>query len=98
MVNYGVVSFGQHYIIKLRAKLLEHDLRMLDIKFNESLHVRRTIKGFALIEGCLPCKEYDEFRKMLDIAMLDSKIAGLQAKKEAVSKPSAWYPEDVDML
>lgn len=98
MVNYGIEGFGKHYIIKLRAKLLDNDRDMLRTKFNANLNFSKTLKGYTLIEGCLPFREYPEFREMLDVAMLDSKIATLQAKKEAVVNPPVWHPEDVDML
>ena len=98
MINYGVTGFGMHYIIKLRAKLLDYDRVMLSTKFGSSLHISRTMKGYTLIEGCLQFRDYPAFREMLDIAMLDSKIEALQKKKEQVYNPFAVHPNDADML
>jgi len=98
-MNYGITGFGQHYIIKIRARLLTEDRNAMRVVFSQSLHIRKTMKGFTLIEGCLPFREYTAFREMLDVAMLSSKIAVLEEKKHKVLNPSyKVHPNDADLF
>ena len=100
---YGFKQVGFHTVVNLRVKLSDKNFENLREAFKDQLWIRKSMKGYTLIEGCIKCGELQSFWHKLQINKLESKRAelDLQIEQELANMYGtaidAIGPEDIDL-
>jgi len=100
---YGFKQVGFHTVINLRVKLSDKNFENLREAFKDQLWIRKSMKGYTLIEGCIKGRELQSFWHKLQINKLESRRAelDLQIEQELANMYGnaidAIGPEDIDL-
>lgn len=83
---FGTVYHGPVAIVNINCKLLDKDAVNLDETFSQCFKVeKRGTSGLFNIAGAIHESQYHSFKDLLDIAMLDYKIAKLKRDRDILS-------------
>jgi hypothetical protein len=102
MIAYGITTFGNGAIIRLRAKLTQDAHDALDATWGKEIVISRTLKGYTMVEGVLSFDSSSAFYQSFRLAILDNKVAQAEAERASfmaiMPGDAAVSPEDADLL